>query len=73
MIIKRLLLLGGIALTLAACKKTYICECTMTLGSTISHHDSEMEFSTKQAAVEACANNENLTGTPKVECTLRDN
>lgn len=55
---------------MVACKKEYTCECTSTLGSVVSKQDSQLSTASKSEAESACKANENLSGSPKVECAL---
>ncbi len=71
MIIKKLILLSIIGCFLVSCKKKYTCECIQTLGSFKDTQTSENNYTSKKDALEECKKNENLTGSPKVECTLK--
>lgn len=55
---------------MVACKKNYTCECTSTLGSISSKQSSVESSSSKSEAKKACEKNQNLSGSPKVECSL---
>jgi hypothetical protein len=54
-----------------SCKKKYTCECIQTLGSFKDTQTSENEYTSKKDALDQCKKNENLTGSPKVECELK--
>ncbi|OJX39738.1 MAG: hypothetical protein BGO87_01935 [Flavobacteriia bacterium 40-80] len=70
MTIKNIVLTTSFLILAAACKKPYTCTCTSTLGSFVSTSASESNFSSKKEAEETCKKNENLTGSPKVECNI---
>lgn len=71
MIIRKFIFVAIASLSLVACKKKYTCECIQTLGSFKDTRTSENSYTSQKEALQECKKNENLTGSPKVECNLK--